>query len=222
MKITYLFLDLASFEISIEETNSQEECLIITFEIGKDLNHPIDHSSSEVDIDIMCIKSIRSIKFKFKFSQVFVNIRTQLIPDVDVLSLNFGGGFSWELSSWMRLAHVAAKHKIIIIHNRKFNLVLKVFTFWFILDAWNTFHKHVLSLRCSVTTSQLFGWRIVWEFSVHLFFWFALSVGHWSRLVSWRSHRWWNWTCMIKSWSRGSFAALNWCSVTDISNLCFR
>lgn len=165
----------------------------------------------------MITKSIRRIKFKFKFSQVFVNICTQLIPNVDVLSLNIGCGFSWELSSWMRLTHVASKHEIIVIHYWELILLgLKVFTFWFIRDGCDAFHKYVLVLNliCSVTTSKLFGWSSVWCFTIHCFFWFVTSTGHRSSLDSRGSHSGWNWTCVIKSWSRGSFAALNWCSVT--------
>ena len=107
MKITDLFLDFASFEVSIKKTNSQEECLIVAFEICQYLDHPIDHSRSKVSINLMVPKGIGGIEFTLKFSQVFVNIRTQLIPHIDVLSLNIRCGFSWELSSWMRLAHIA-------------------------------------------------------------------------------------------------------------------
>jgi len=119
MKITNLFLSRATFEVSIKQTNSQEECLIIAFEVGQDLDHPVDHSCSKACINVMVRKSIGSIKFCLKFSQVFVNIRTQLVSHIDVLSLNIGCGFSWKLSSWMRLTHVASKHKISVIHNWK-------------------------------------------------------------------------------------------------------
>ena len=94
MEVTHLESFGAILEVSVHYTYCKEKGEVVALKVGKDFNHPIDHSSSEVDVDIMCIKSIRCIKFKFKFSQVFVNIRTQLIPDVDVLSLNFGGGFS--------------------------------------------------------------------------------------------------------------------------------
>ena len=119
MKIANLFLDFASFEVSVEKTNSQEECLIITFEIGQDLDHPIDHSSSKTCVDLMVSKGIGGIEFTLKFSQVFVDIRTKLISHIDVLSLDISRGFSWELSSWMWLAHIAAKHEISIINNWK-------------------------------------------------------------------------------------------------------
>ena len=52
MKLAQQFLFRREFEVAIHETNRKEKGLIVAFEIGEDLNHPVYHSSSETIVDL--------------------------------------------------------------------------------------------------------------------------------------------------------------------------
>jgi hypothetical protein len=51
MQIIDLFSFFTILEISIHYRNSYEKCLIITFKICKNFNHPINHSCSHRGIN---------------------------------------------------------------------------------------------------------------------------------------------------------------------------
>ena len=44
VKVTDFFNMFAVFKVTVHETYSEEEGLIITFEIGEYFNHPVNHS----------------------------------------------------------------------------------------------------------------------------------------------------------------------------------
>ena len=70
------FLDLrASLEESILEAHRDEESLIVTFEVGQNFNHPVDHSCSESWSDIVSLETIGRVVCLFKVSEVLVNIQ---------------------------------------------------------------------------------------------------------------------------------------------------
>ena len=154
----------------------------------------------------MVAKSIRRIKFTLKFSQVFVNIRTQFVSNVDVLSLNIGRGFSWKLSWWMRLTHVASEHEVDVVDDWKWKNFWDR-SFWF-FDGLN-FHVSVWVrhwLKISASSSQVFWWDGVRDIPVHLSVWMRCSGGHWS--LNWRGvgDVGWNWTRVVQLWFRSSFS----------------
>ena len=85
---------LLVLEVSVDEAHSEEECLVVTFEVGKHLDHPVDHSGTQCWRDFVSHEGIVSQKLDFELSRV-VEYRFAIIcVYIDVLTLNFCGLFS--------------------------------------------------------------------------------------------------------------------------------
>lgn len=97
MQITDFSCVLLVFEVSVDEANSEEECLVVTFEVGKYLDHPVDHSGTQGWRNFVSHEGIVTQKLDFEFPCV-VKYRLAIISVyIDVLTLNFGGLFSWKV-----------------------------------------------------------------------------------------------------------------------------
>ena len=73
MQITDLPCFLLIFEVSVDEAYSEEECLVVTLEVGKHLDHPVNHSRTQCWRDFMSHEAIISQKLHFKLSCVVKN-----------------------------------------------------------------------------------------------------------------------------------------------------
>lgn len=90
VKVTDFHSFLTELEKPILERNSEEKCLIVTSEVGEHLNHPVDHSGSQSRSYFVAAQAVVNIVLVLvlELTQVLVNIIVQLVPDIDVLSLD--------------------------------------------------------------------------------------------------------------------------------------
>jgi len=58
MQVTNLDRIGAQSEEAVQETDSQEESLVVTLEISEHLDHPIDHPCSETLCDFVSIQEV--------------------------------------------------------------------------------------------------------------------------------------------------------------------
>ena len=97
MQITYLSCVLLILEVSVDEAHSEEEGLVVTFEVGKYLDHPVDHSGTQCWRDFVSHEGIVSQELDFQLSCVVKYWLTIVCVYIDVLTLNFCGLFSWKV-----------------------------------------------------------------------------------------------------------------------------
>ena len=65
MQITDLSCFLLVLEVPVNEAHSEEECLVVTLEVGKHLDHPVDHSGTQGWRDFVSHEAIISQKLHF-------------------------------------------------------------------------------------------------------------------------------------------------------------
>lgn len=94
MEVANYFFVRAIFKISIKKRYSNEKCLVVTFKVGQDLYHPVDHSSSQGIVDIMPLQAISTIKVLLEISQIFVDILAKFGPNINILPINICGKLS--------------------------------------------------------------------------------------------------------------------------------
>ena len=70
MQVADLSRFLFILKVSVNEADSEEEGLIITLEIGKHLNHPVYHSSTQGWRDFVPHKTVIGEEFHFELSCV--------------------------------------------------------------------------------------------------------------------------------------------------------
>ena len=70
VQITYLSCVLLILEVSVDEAHSEEEGLVVTFEVGKYLDHPVDHSGTQCWRDFVSHEGIVSQELDFQLSCV--------------------------------------------------------------------------------------------------------------------------------------------------------
>lgn len=70
MQIAHLLGFLDSLEVSIKKRNSDEESLIIALEVGKDFDHPVNHSCSEDWSDLMSLKAVLNVELCLVSSKI--------------------------------------------------------------------------------------------------------------------------------------------------------
>ena len=149
MEIADFFHCWTSFEKSILKTTCNKECLIITFEIGKNLNHPINHSGTKCWGYLVSIQVVGGIIGLLKLSEISINICSKLVPNIYVLALNFSWCHSWQMPCRVLLSHETTIHEILIAHKSTYyfwNLCINWFieivkcvfeTFGCIISSWD-------------------------------------------------------------------------------------
>ena len=81
-------------EVSVHQTDSQEECLVVTFEIGKNFYFPVNHTRSQSRSNFMSNHTIFCEILKLKDLRI-VNYRIIVVShDINVLSLDVSGTIS--------------------------------------------------------------------------------------------------------------------------------
>ena len=97
MQITDFSCFLLVLEVSVDKAHSEEECLVVTLEVSKHLDHPVDHSRTQCWRDFVSHEAVISQKLHFKLSCVVKYWFTVVCIDIDVLTLDFCSFCSWKV-----------------------------------------------------------------------------------------------------------------------------
>ena len=124
MKVIDGELLLGVFKEPVKDSSRQEESLIVTFEIGKHLNHPVDHSGPHLAIDFILYAHICEL-FETIFgvelghllalNHVSNDVWGQFLSNIDVLSVNISCLSSWQMTWGMVIDILTATKDVRII-----------------------------------------------------------------------------------------------------------
>ena len=85
-------------EESVEQANTEEEGLVVTLEVGEDLNHPVNHASAQGWSDFVYQQGVLGVELGLELTEVQVDAFSILTVNVYVLTFNFGGFFAAQVS----------------------------------------------------------------------------------------------------------------------------
>ena len=116
-------------------------------EVCKNFNYPINHPRSNLWCNLMSVKHALGVKFEFWLSQVHVDILSQLVSDVDVLTLDICCVDTTHAAGWVQV--LISLHKVFRYFIReKFDVINLLFSLgWvFLYVIIQRVYAHILIL----------------------------------------------------------------------------